>query len=130
MRIDKLGYTLLVYPVEFECQVHCTSHNDDTEVVNHKIGLRYGHHHAILLLEIVKHLQKVEVCPTLEKNNCHDNRDKVQDEEQEEIVDGALGALRGLVVPVAIANVAKHCRVVSGGGNQEAGQVTDQIIVR
>ena len=50
MRIDKLGYTLLVYPVEFERQVHCTSHNDDTEVVDHQIGLRYGHHHAILLL--------------------------------------------------------------------------------
>ena len=84
--------------------------------MNHKIGLRYGHHHAILLLEIVKHLQKVEVCPTLEKNNCHDNRDKVQDEEQEQIGDGALGALRGLVMPVAVADVSEDCRVVPSRG--------------
>ena len=128
MRIDKLGYTLLVYPVEFERQVHCTSHNDDTEVVDHKIGLRYGHHHTILLLQIVKHLQKVEVCPTLEKDNSPNNRDKVQDEEQEQIGDGALGALRDLVMPVAVADVAEDCRVVPSRGEQEAGQVTEMVM--
>ena len=118
IRIDKirLGYTLLLYPVEFECQVHGTSHNDDTEVVDHKIGLRYGHHHAILLLKIVKHLQKVEVCPTLEKDNSSYNRDKVQDEEQEQVGDGAHGALRSLVMPVTVANVAQNCRVVPSRG--------------
>ena len=127
-RLIKLCHTLLIYPIEFKCQVHCTSHNDDAEVVDHKIGLRYGHHHAILFLEIVKHLQKVEVCPALEKYNGRDNCDKVQNEEQEEVGDGALGVLRGLVVPVAVADVAEHCRVVSRGGQQEAGKVTEPVM--
>ena len=96
--------------------------------MDHKIGLRYGHHHPILFLEIVKHLQKVEVCPTLEKNNGQYNCDKVQNEEQEEVGDGALGVLRGLVVPVAVADVAEHSRVVPRGGQEEAGKVTDPMM--
>ena len=72
-----LGNTFLKNPVESESEVHCTSNNHYTEV-NHKVGLRYGHHHTVLLLEVRIHLNKVQVSKILEKENSKQNCKSIQ----------------------------------------------------
>ena len=96
IKFGKLCHSLLINPVEFKSQVHGAGHYDNTEVVNHEIGLGYGHHHPILLLEIVKHLREVEVCPALEEYNGHNDRYRVLAEEHEEVGHCGPSALGGL----------------------------------
>ena len=39
-------------PIELEGEICGTSSEDDSKIVDHQIGLGYGHHHSILFLQI------------------------------------------------------------------------------
>ena len=111
-------------PIELEGEIHGTSSDDDTKVVDHQIGLGYGHHHSILFLQIWVHLHKVKICPAFEEYHREQYGDNIKDKKEKEVGDSIHNIVRSLVVPVAVANVTKHWSIVTRWSKQETGQVT------
>ena len=120
--------TMIMNPIELEGEIHGTSNDDDTEVMDHKIGLGYWHHHSILFLKVRIHFHKVKICPTFEEYHGEQNGDNIKNKKQEKIGDSINQIICSLVVPVAVANVAKNWSILTRGCQEEASQITSNCI--